>query len=153
MIKSGKFSLAKKICNVRVWNVVSATFLLLCFSSLNGNTCQTWKNVFYFTLKALFVLEKIKFSILDVKTLRCHQMPKIKTRNTFYSVTWEVNNSLLMKLCQFMSYYKRKKFIKKLYKNCGLKTSSRLFCVSKELSATSIGNWDFWSKVLILDMC
>ena len=140
--------------------VVSATFLLLCFLSLKESTCETRKNegknekMFFISLWKLFSFSrKSNFSILDVKTLRCHQMPKIKTRNTFYSVTWEVNNSLLMKLCQFMSYYKRKKFIKKLYKNCGLKTSSRLFCVSKELSATSIGNWDFWSKVLILDMC
>ena len=31
------------------------------FLSLNESTCQTRKNVFYFTSKALFVLEKIKF--------------------------------------------------------------------------------------------
>ena len=41
--------------------VVSATFLLVYFLSLNGSSCQTRKNVFYFTSKALFVLEKIKF--------------------------------------------------------------------------------------------
>ena len=41
--------------------VVSATFLLVCFSSPNQNTCQTRKNDFYFTSKALFILEKIKF--------------------------------------------------------------------------------------------
>ena len=41
--------------------VVSTTFLLVCFLSLNESTCQTRKNVFYFTSKALFVLEKIKF--------------------------------------------------------------------------------------------
>ena len=34
--------------------------LLVCFISLNGSTCQTKKNAFYFTSKALFVLEKIK---------------------------------------------------------------------------------------------
>ena len=33
---------------------------------------------------------------------------------------------------------KEKKIIKKFYKNCGLKTSFRPFCVCKELSATSI---------------
>ena len=37
------------------------------------------------------------------------------------------------------SDYKRKTFIKKFYRNCGLKTSSRPFCVCKELSTTSIG--------------
>ena len=31
------------------------------FLSLNESTCQTGKNVFYFTLKTLIVLEKIKF--------------------------------------------------------------------------------------------
>ena len=41
--------------------IVSATFLLVCFSSLNENTCQTRKNVFYFISKAFFVLEKITF--------------------------------------------------------------------------------------------
>ena len=41
--------------------VVSAIFLLVCFLSLNESTCKTRKNVFYFTSKALFVLEKIKF--------------------------------------------------------------------------------------------
>ena len=37
--------------------VVSATFLLVCFECLSESTCDTKKNVFYFTLKALFVLE------------------------------------------------------------------------------------------------
>ena len=41
--------------------VVSATFLLVYFLSLNKSTYLTRKNVFYFTSKALFVLEKIKF--------------------------------------------------------------------------------------------
>ena len=41
--------------------VLSATFMLVCFLSLNERTCQTRKNVFYFTSKALFVFEKIKF--------------------------------------------------------------------------------------------
>ena len=41
--------------------VGSATFLLVCFLSLNESTCQTRKNVFYFTSKAFFILEKIKF--------------------------------------------------------------------------------------------
>ena len=48
-------------------------------------------------------------------------------------------HSLLMKFGQFMSYDKRKNFIKKFFQNCGLKTSSRFFCVCKELSTTSIG--------------
>ena len=59
---------------------------------------------------------------------------------------------LLMKFGQFMSYCKRKIFIKNFYKNCDLKTSSRLFCVCKELSTTFIRKSNFWSNQLILDM-
>ena len=38
-----------------------------------------------------------------------------------------------MKFGQFMAYSKRNNFMKKVFKNCILKTSSRLFCISKEL--------------------
>ena len=43
--------------------VVFATFLYttVCFVFLNERTCETRKIVFYFTLKALFILEIIKF--------------------------------------------------------------------------------------------
>ena len=41
--------------------VVYATILLLSFLSVNESTYQTRKRVFYFTSKALSVLEKIKF--------------------------------------------------------------------------------------------
>ena len=43
--------------------VVSTTFLLVCFVSEREreSTCETRKNVFYFTSKALFVPEIIKF--------------------------------------------------------------------------------------------
>ena len=43
--------------------VVSATYLLICFVYLyiKESTCETSKNIFYFTSKALFVLEIIKF--------------------------------------------------------------------------------------------
>ena len=53
-----------------------------------------------------------------------------------------------MKFGQLISYYKSKNFIKKLDKNCDLETSFRPFCVSKELSTTSIGKQNFWSKLL-----
>ena len=38
-----------------------------------------------------------------------------------------------IKFGEFMSYYKRKNFIKNFLKNCDQKTSSRPFCVCKEL--------------------
>ena len=46
---------------INLLKVVSAMFVLVYFLSLNESTCQTRKNVFYFTSKALFVLEKVKF--------------------------------------------------------------------------------------------
>ena len=41
--------------------VVNATFLPFCFVYLKENACETGKNIFYFTSKAFFVLEIIKF--------------------------------------------------------------------------------------------
>ena len=41
--------------------VGSATFLQVCFVWLKESAFETRKNVFYFTLKALFVLEIIRF--------------------------------------------------------------------------------------------
>ena len=51
-----------------------------------------------------------------------------------------------MKFGQFMSYYKREKFIKKFYKKCDPKTSSRLFCVCKKLTISAIRKWNFWGR-------
>ena len=61
-------------------------------------------------------------------------------------------HNLLLKFGQFILYYKRKKIIKKFYRTCDLKTSSRSFCVFKELSTASIGKWNFWSKLIIFDI-
>ena len=46
---------------VALLKVVSATFLLVCVFSLRESTCETRNNVFIFTSKALFVLEKTEF--------------------------------------------------------------------------------------------
>ena len=42
---------------------VSAIFLLACFVSLKEGTCESRKNAVYFTSKALFILEIIKFKL------------------------------------------------------------------------------------------
>ena len=47
--------------------VMSATFLIVYFLSLNKNTCQTRKNNLYFTSKALFFHKKIKFQNFSIK--------------------------------------------------------------------------------------
>ena len=53
-----KFAKKTDLSNLKV---VSATLLLVYFLSLKDSTSETRKNVFYFTSKALFVLEIIKF--------------------------------------------------------------------------------------------
>ena len=41
--------------------VVSASFLLVCFLSQKESTCETRRNVFYISSKAFSFLEKTKF--------------------------------------------------------------------------------------------
>ena len=62
---------------------------LFCMSK--RRTCETRKNVFYLTLKALFALEIINFKFSDIQLSRHYQMPKHEARNMFYSITWEVS--------------------------------------------------------------
>ena len=50
-----------RLVNLPCLKVVSTTFLLVCFLSLKESTWETRKYAFYFTSKALFILEKIKF--------------------------------------------------------------------------------------------
>ena len=121
---------------------MSTTFLLVCFLSLSKST---WLGkMFFIALQKLSLFSrKSNFRILHFQISWRYQMPKHKTRN---------KHSLVMKFGQFMSYCKRKNFIKKYYKNYGLKTNSRPVCIYRKLSATSFGKWNFWSKLLILDM-
>ena len=76
---------------------------------------------FFISLQKLFSFSrKSNFSILDFQISLRHQV------NNLGSV-----HDLLMKFGQFMSYSKRKNSSKKFYKKCGMKTSSRPFCVCK----------------------
>ena len=61
--------------------VVSATFLLDCFVCLKESTCEARKNAFYFTSKALLVLDIIN---LDIQMSWRHQKPKHETQNIYY---------------------------------------------------------------------
>ena len=47
--------------------VASATFLLVCFKYLKESTCEARENIFYFTSKALFVLEIPNFNFPDIQ--------------------------------------------------------------------------------------
>ena len=51
------------VCIFSKLKVVPATFLLICFVCLKESTCETRKNAFSFTSKALFVPQIIKFQI------------------------------------------------------------------------------------------
>ena len=53
-----------QICISEPLKVVPATFLLVCFVCLKDSTFKTRKNVFYFTWKALFVFEIIRFKLI-----------------------------------------------------------------------------------------
>ena len=89
--------------------VVSATFVLVCFLSLNESTFQTRKNVFYFTSKALFVLEKIKFQNSAFSNFMTSSNASAQNKKYISLNNLGSKYSLLMKFGQFMSYYKRKK--------------------------------------------
>ena len=101
---------------------------------------------FFISLQVLFLFSKKSyFNILDIYISWRHR------KNTFYWINNLISkHSLWMKFGQFVVL--QNNFIKNFNKNCEPKTSSRSFCVCKELSLTSIGKWNFWSKLLILDI-
>ena len=124
---------------------IFASFFFKCKREQLSN----WEKYFFFHFKSSFRSQEnqiLEFYIFQISwRLKCLSIKKkCILLNNLGS-----NYSLLIKFCQFISYYKRKSFVEKFYKNCGLKTSSRSFCVCKELSTTSIGKWNFCSKLLI----
>ena len=86
---------------------------------------------------------------LELQIFKFHDVIKCRSKNKYILLNnlrgkQSVNEiSLLMKFGQFTSYSKGNNFIKKISKNCGLKTSSRLFLVCKELSTTLLENGIF----------
>ena len=60
----GKPEIGGWFCNWDGWDIFKGCFCYIfasLFLSLNESTCQTRKNIFYFTSKALFVLKEMKF--------------------------------------------------------------------------------------------
>ena len=80
--------------------VVCATFLLVRFVYLKYSTCETRKNVFYFTLKALFVLEIIKFSTFQV--FKCHGTKQVLNTKQNLLNNLRSKHNLVMKFGQFI---------------------------------------------------
>ena len=69
-MRDAKYEVEENISNItdewrtgrmKELKVVSATFLLVCFVSLKDAISETKRNVFYFTSKAFFIPETIKF--------------------------------------------------------------------------------------------
>ena len=56
------------------FKVVSATFLLVCFLSLNESTCQTRKNLFLFHFKSSF--HSTENQILEFQIFKFHDVIK-----------------------------------------------------------------------------
>ena len=116
---------------------MSATFLLVCFSILKESTCETWKKNFNSLDLILFLLSAtLNFSILEIQISWRHQMPKHRTRNTFYWIICEANKVYVSGIRSVYVTLEKKK-IEKFYKNCDLENSSRPFCFWKELSTSS----------------
>ena len=105
-------------------------FLFFVFIRVWKKAPVNLENIFFISRQRFFSLRISTFRNLDTEISWCHQIPEHKKRDTIYWLSW-VKHSLLMKLGQFISYYKWQKFIKKPYKNWDLKTSSRPFLSSK----------------------
>ena len=117
-----------------ILKVVTATVLLVCFVvSLFSKGEHLWnkEKKFYFTSKALFVFEIIKFQLFRFSNIMTSSMLKHELRN-------DLLNNLRIKQSDNeiwpVWYYNRKFFIKKLYEKCGLETSCMHFLIFKKSS-------------------
>ena len=122
--------------------------------SLKESTYETRKKCFLFHFKNSFCSRENQFWILDIQiSWRSKSIkPKHKTRNTFHWKTWEVNAVCLWNLTSLYHITKKIIFSKNSAKTATWKlVPDHPFCVCKELSTTSIGKWNFYSKLLILD--
>ena len=106
---------------------------------------------FYFFSKALIALEKIKFYNFKYRSLMTSSNTQAWNKKYLFLNTLGRKHSLLMKFGQFMSYHKTAWKLK-FHENWGLKTSSRSFWVCREWNTTFTGKWNFWSRLLLLDM-
>ena len=92
------------------------------------------KKKFFFSLQNFFLfLRQSDFNFSNIQMSWRHQMPKHKTRNIFYWITWEVNIVWwwnFASLCNITKW----NFLSKNYGKYGLETSSRSFLFFKESS-------------------
>ena len=109
--------------------------------------------VFLISLQELFSLtRKSNFNILDIQVSWRHQVPKIKKRITFYWITWKVNTVCWWNLASLCHIIQGKKIWKNSTKTVTLKRALGPFLFAENLSTTSVGKWNFWNKLLKLNM-
>ena len=130
----------------------SLHFASLFFKSKGEHLWNKEKTVLFYFKSSFRSRENQILRVLDIQISWRHQMPKHKTRKTFYWITWEVNTVCWWNFPRLCHNTKEKKYIKKIYKNCSLKASPRPFCASKELGITSTGKYNFWTKLFTSDM-
>ena len=88
--------------NEKALKIVSTTFLLVCFVSLKEGTCETKKNVFYFTSKAIFVLEIIKFELFRYSNVMTSSNAQAWSTKHILRNNLGSKHSLVIKFDQFM---------------------------------------------------
>ena len=73
--------------------------------------------MFFTSLQKLVLFSrKLKTKILDIQISWCHQVPKHKTRNTFYRIIWEVIAVCKHKFDQIVPCNKKERFHKNILK-------------------------------------
>ena len=126
---------------------MSTTFLLVCFIFLKESTR---KNSFYFMLKALFILEIIKFQLSRYWNVMASSMLKHETWNTFYGTIWKVSAVWLWNFASLCNIIKPKFVIKLLHEKCDLETSSTLFSIFKGSSVKDNLRSAYWLWQILL---
>ena len=117
-----------KIQFEKMLKVVSAVFLLVCFSSLKESTFETWKKCFLLYCKSSFRSQENQ--IFEFQTFKFHDVINCLSikQEIHFTEYLGSKHSLLMKFDQFTLYYKTKNSAK-----------IATFFVCEELSITSIG--------------
>ena len=122
--------------------------MLFCFLIVKENILKLGQILF------LLHLRDPNFRVPELLFLWRHQISKEETKSILLN-NLESKLSLVMKVGKFMSYYKRKIFIKKKKKEkYGLETSSGPFLIFKESSVKRNACWKsacwFWYILIVL---
>ena len=137
-----------------IWTKINSFWLLLFVIKFYSRINVFKKRDFLFHLKISLCYWDVQVENLWIfENLNFHDVIKFRTmKQEFVPNKWAINNillknlktkhSLVMTFDQFMSYYKRKYFFKDLYEKDCLETTSRSFCVCKEVNTTSIEKWE-----------